>query len=119
MAGDRGREGRELRQEAGMNSGDPIETVIRSHAAWDAIPETGMAGPDSFEVHRLPMLYARQRVALIRTLKRHGGTIVHRRFAPVWADRWQEAIEAFMATGSIPNEMRAPPAKADKAKGKA
>lgn len=81
---------------------DWLDVIGRSQAAWDALPAKG-AEVDGHLIMPLPMfMTTRQRVAIVRLV---GGK--PSAYAPVWADRWEDAFKAYQATGIVPEEMRA------------
>lgn len=72
-----------------------------SRVAWDRLPKKcARVLCDRYSVIGLSMQTLRQRAGII---DRAQG-----RFAPVWADRWEEAFSAIQQGKDIPEECRAP-----------
>lgn len=75
------------------------ERLAASRAAHERLPPDGLRLDDGYHVMPLPMISTRMRVALVKPGRDE--------YAPVWADRWEEALAAARAGLPIPEDCRA------------
>lgn len=71
----------------------------RSWRAFYAIPEDGRTEPDGWKVCRAPRMFTRAYVLIVRPDRSE--------YAPVWADKLDEALTAARAGSPIPDDCRA------------
>ncbi len=81
--------------------------MARAYEAWEALPDghhgqlltDGPTGKVLFRVLRAPMVTTRMRALIVEEATQ--------RYAPVWADRWEDALRNYRETGIIPPDCRA------------